>query len=187
MQDTPADLKTESSSRITRWPLVLALILLVTACNTSDGGTATEASTSESLASDAMLDVIETYLTSWETKDEAALRASVTDDFVIHEYIYRAGTGRRSVLVEGDADEIVERGFDHDWHNEIVGDSVVLRAGLTGDLDVSGEGPWIVRHREVWQQASENQDGIATYTLVNHGGTLKIARHSWAGFNWYSL
>ena len=166
---------------------LVLLLLLVSACATSNEDTATEANTSESLASDAMLEVIETYLTSWETKDEAALRASVTDDFVIHEYIYRAGTGRQYVNVEGDADEIVERGFDHDWHNEIVGDSVLLRAGLVGDSDVSGDGPWIVRHREVWQQASEHQDGIATYTLVNQGGTLKIARHSWAGFTWYSL
>jgi hypothetical protein len=171
------------------------LLLMVSACAISDADPATEASSTstnsansnESLASDAMLDVIETYLTSWETKDETALRASVTDDFVLHEYIYRAGTGRRSLFVEDDADGIVEIGFDHDWHNEILGDSVVLRAGLVGDSGVSGDGPWIVRHREVWQQASEHQDGIATYTLVNEGGTLKIARHSFAGFNWYSL
>lgn len=174
---------------------VAILLLAVSACATSGEDPAIAASSTstslagsnESLASDAMLDVIESYLASWETKDEAALRASVTDDFVLHEYIYRAGTGRRSLFVEDDADGIVEIGFDHDWHNEILGDSVVLRAGLVGDSVASGDGPWIIRHRELWQQGSEHQDGIATYTLVNEGGTLKIARHSFAGFNWYSL
>jgi hypothetical protein len=70
----------------------------------------------------------------------------------------------------------VSQGFSYDWQNEIVGDSVV-----------SGNGPWTVRHRELWQQAAQGLDGIATYTLVDEGGTLKIARHSWAGLNWYGF
>jgi hypothetical protein len=117
--------------------------------------------------------LIEAYLASWETKDEQALRASVTDDFVIHEYIYSAGTGGLYEIIDDDADGIVSEGFGYDWENEIIGDSVV-----------SGNGPWLVRHRQSWQEQANRYDGIATYDVVDDDGTLKIARHSWAGFIW---
>ena len=82
------------------------------------------------------------------------------------------------MLVNDDADKTGYYWDAHpvDYQTEIVGEPVV-----------TGNGPWTVRHRELWQQRGESQDGIATYTVVDVDGTLKIARHSWAGFVWYEL
>ena len=96
MQDTAADRKRMSSSRMIRWPLVLGLIFLVAACSTTEDDAVSEASStstsaassSEPLAPDGMMDLIESYLASWEAKDEQALRASVADNFIVNEYIY---------------------------------------------------------------------------------------------------
>ena len=180
-------------ARPIRLVTVLAVLFLVAGCTSDDGApTTTEAAPTTTLAAttvaptttttepprpdrfDEIEDLIEVYLESWETKDEPALRAAVTDDFVINEYIYRAENGERFEFITDDSDGLVSEGFGYDWQNQIVGESVV-----------TGDGPWIVRHREQWQQLAERQDGIATYTVVDDDGTLKIARHSWAGFAWY--
>ncbi len=184
----------------TRFATLLLVVFLIAGCSGDDGAadepTAAAAATTESTTTTAAptttaattttttepagpdrLDeieaLIEAYLASWETEDEEALRASVTDDFVIHEYHYSAGTGDLREVIDDDADGIVRRGFDYAWENEII-----------GDLIVSGNGPWLVRFRESWQQQTSRHDGIATYDVVDDGGTLKIARHSWAGFHW---
>jgi hypothetical protein len=182
----------------------LAVLFLVVGCTSDDGAadeptaaaaaTTTEATTTTAAPTttaatttttmepagperfDEMEALIEAYLASWEPKDEAALRATVTDDFVIHEYIYRADTGTSYEVIDDDADGVVSKGFDYNWQNEIVGESVV-----------TGNGPWTVRHRELWQQGGNRLDGIATFTVVDVDGTLKIARHSWAGFVWSEL
>jgi hypothetical protein len=143
------------------------------ATTTTEATTTTTTVPSVPSASVGITVLIEDYLASWETKDEQALRASVTDDFVIHEYIYSAGTGDLREVIDDDADGIVRKGFDYAWENEIIGDSVV-----------SGNGPWLVRHRESWQLQANRYDGIAIYDVVDDGGTLKIARLSWAGFIW---
>ena len=151
----------------TRLVTLLLMLFLIAGCSSDDGAA------DEPARSDEIEALIEGYLASWETKDEQALRSSVTDDFVLHEYIYRAETGDLFVVIDDDADGIVNTGWGYDWENEIIGDSVV-----------SGNGPWLVRHRESWQQQATRYDGIATYDVVDDGGTLKIARHSWAGFYW---
>jgi len=166
------------------WPLVLGLIVLVAACSTGEGDAGSEATqTSIGAASaeeppppDGIVALIEGYLASGEAQDEAALRAAVADGFIIHEYIYSADTGKKSEIIDDDVEGLVSDGLPYNWQNEII-----------GDLVVSGEGPWTVRFRELWQQAAERLDGLATYTVVDDGGTLKIARHSWAGFNWYDF
>lgn len=112
-----------------------------------------------------MLLLCQTASASWAGYGRGKIVESYERSLGLHTY-----AGRSSL------DTIVSQGFSYDWQNEIVGDSVV-----------SGNGPWTVRHRELWQQAAQGLDGIATYTLVDEGGTLKIARHSWAGFNWYGF
>jgi hypothetical protein len=161
--------------RTAPWLLSLVLILIVGACSTSeDDADAGASSVSTTPPPDGLFELLDDYLVSWETKDEAALRATVTDDFVIREYIYWADTGTSVEVIDDDADGVVSKGFDYNWQNEIVGESVV-----------TGNGPWTVRHRELWQQKGERLDGIATFTVVDVDGTLKIARHTWTGFMWY--
>jgi hypothetical protein len=161
--------------RIVSWLLSLVLILIVGACSTSEDDADAGASSASTMPPpDGLSELIDDYLVSWETKDEPALRAAVTDDFVVHEYFYMADTGKRYEVIDDDADGIVSEGWEYDWQNAIVGESVV-----------TGNGPWTVRHRELWQQAGERFDGIATFTVVDVDGTLMIARHSWAGFTWW--
>jgi hypothetical protein len=153
---------------------VMVMVLVVGGCSASEDNVDGDASSATTTpAPDGIHELIDDYLASWETKDEPALRATVADGFVINEYIYLADTGKSYETINGDADDIVSKGWNYDWQNDIV-----------GDLVVSGDGLWTVRFRELWQEGSAHLDGIATYTVVDEGGTLKIARHSWAGFRW---
>ena len=170
----------------TRLVTLLAVLFLAAGC-TSDDGATTESTTTTAAPStttaptttmteparpdrfDEIEALINTYLDSWETKDEAALRASVTDSLIVNEYWYTL----KGTLVEeinAVADDIVEFGFGYDWQNEIVGEPTVV-----------GDGPWIVTYRELWQEQSEHLDGIATYVVIIEDGELKIANHNWAG------
>ena len=97
-----ASVEGDPMSRLDRtvWPLVLGLIFVVGACSASEDGGVSETSsesTSATTASDPpspeIVALIEDYLASWEDQDEAALRASVSDGFVINEYIYSAERG----------------------------------------------------------------------------------------------
>ena len=144
--------------------VLLAVLFLIAGCS-SDDGAADEPNRFDEI--DAL---IEAYLASWETKDEEALRASVADTFVINEYVYRPG-GTLSYSVNDDADGVVAIGFGYDWQNETVGESLV-----------TGDGPWTVARRELWQEQANQYDGIATYVVIDDGETLKIANHYWAGF-----
>ena len=77
--------------------------------------------------------VIEDYLAALESRDEQAIRAAMTDDFVINEYIY-SGVGTDVNLTEhvaGDVDGIIDMGFRYEWQNELLGDPLL-----------AGENPW---------------------------------------------
>lgn len=178
-----------------RLSTLLLVLFLIAGCSSGDGAadepTAAAAATTESTTTTAAptttttttteptepnrLDeieaLIEAYLASWETKDEQALRALVADNFIVNEDIYSPQLFREQV--RSDADELVRVGFDHDyWQNEIVGEPVV-----------TGDGPWTVAYRELWQQPNPYLlDGIATYVvIVDDDGALKILNHTWVG------
>ena len=196
-------------ARPTRLVTVLAVLFLVGGCTSGDGATdeptAAAAATTESTTTtaapastavatttttapagpdrfDEIEALIEAYLASWETKDEAALRASVTDRFVSNQYIYHTST--HVTHINDDADEAVGIGFGHDyWQNEIVGEKLVT---FDGTPQRSTEFPWVrytwtVAFREIWEQDGNQRDGIATYVVVDDDGTLKIDNHNWAG------
>ena len=126
--------------------------------------------------------LIEDYLTAWENHDEQAIRAVVTDDYVLNEYLYIAGTDladpekvKLSYHVADDIDGVVHVGFTYDWQNELVGEPIV-----------AGDGPWLVSYQENWfEGGTEHLDGIATYVVFDDGGTLKIANHYWTGQVWF--
>jgi hypothetical protein len=155
-------------SRPIRLVTLLLMLFLIAGCSSDDGAD------NEPARSDEIEVLIEGYLASWEAKDEQALRASVTDGFIINEYHYSLKGGLVEV-VNDDADGIVSVGFAWDWQNEIVGEAIW-----------EGDGPWIVAYREHWEQKGTQYDGIATYVvIVDDDGTLKIANHHWAGIDWF--
>jgi hypothetical protein len=122
--------------------------------------------------------LIEDYLTAWENHDEQAIRAVVTNEYVLNEYLYIAGTDladpekvKLSYHVADDIDGVVRVGFTYDWQNELVGEPIV-----------SGDGPWLVSYQENWfEGGTSHLDGMATYVVVDDSGTLKIANHYWTG------
>jgi hypothetical protein len=184
----------------TRFATLLLVVFLIAGCSGDDGaadeptGTAAASATTESTTTtaaptttaattttttepagpdrfDEIEALIEAYLASWETKDEEALRASVADNFIVNEDIY--SLQGRLEHIRDDADGVVSVGFDHDyWQTEIVGEPVV-----------TGDGPWTVAYRELWQQSNPYLlDGIATYVvIVDDDGALKILNHTWVG------
>jgi hypothetical protein len=180
--------------------MLLAVLFLIAGCSSDDGAagepTAAAAATTESTTTtaaptttaattttttteptgpnrfDEIEALIEGYLASWETKDEEALRASVADTFVLNEYVYSI-SGELRHTVNDDADGVAEVGFGYSWQNETVGESLV-----------TGDGPWTVAHRELWQEQANQYDGIATYVVIDDGETLKITNHHWAGISW---
>jgi hypothetical protein len=148
--------------------MLLAVLFVVAGCSSDDGAA------NEPARSDEIEALIGGYLASWEAKDEQALRASVTDDFIINEYQFNP-KGSLVEAIHDNADGIVKEGFAFDWQNEIVGEAIW-----------EGDGPWIVAYREHWEQKGTQYDGIATYAvIVDDDGTLKIANHHWAGIDWF--
>jgi hypothetical protein len=124
--------------------------------------------------------VLDDYLRAWEEKDEAAIRAVTTEDFVLTEHIYWEFEEDGIPLVvlhervSDDIDGVVTTGFRYAWENEQVGRPVI-----------SGDGPWTVSVEENWIQRTSHYSGTATYVVVEEDGNLKIANHSWSGMITY--
>jgi hypothetical protein len=90
--------------------------------------------------------LLDDYLNAWEEKDEAAIRAATTEDFVINEYIYQALDASRRV---GDEPPVGAQSRDAGLdpplalvveddrrlgivHDAVVGDDAVRNVGIRG-------------------------------------------------------
>ncbi len=123
--------------------------------------------------------LLDDYLLAWENQDASALRATVTEDYLLNEYIYEVGEDGVSMVerVEDDVRGVITLGFLFEWQTEQVGEAIV-----------TGDGPWFVSVGENWVTPKgwffTRYDGMASYVIVDDGGTLKIANHSWAGLRY---
>ena len=50
---------------------------------------------------------------------------------------------------------------------------------------MTGDWPWTVADRELWQREAVRYDGIATHVVIDDCGALKIANHHWASITWF--
>jgi hypothetical protein len=170
---------------VRRYLVLVVVLLVVSACGSSDSGsTSTEAAPSTSAPAGGeempveIEQLLDDYLRAWEEKDEAAIRAATTNDFVITEYIYEESDVAGTTAVElyehisDDIDGVVRQGFRYDWENEQVGQALV-----------TGDGPWVVSVEENWIYYNRHYDGTANYVIVEEDGSLKIANHYWSGFS----
>ncbi len=150
--------------------IVLAVALAALAIRTTDKQETTS-------RGDEIEQLLDDYLTAWETQDEAALRSATTDGYVLNEYAYTfedvAGF-RLNYHVNDNVVGVINEGFGYNWSTEHVGDSMV-----------TGEGPWFVSIEETWQERSYIYEGQANYTIVEVDGVLRIANHYWAGLRFY--
>ena len=69
-----------------------------------------------------------------------------------------------------DIDGVVAEGFDYGWTNE-----------RSGEVLITGSGPWFVSFNETWFEGNATYEGAANYLVVDDAGTLRIANHYWSG------
>lgn len=122
---------------------------------------------------DEIEQLLDDYLTAWEARDEPAIRAATTENFVLNEYAYTDDPTfgfRQSYVVNDNIDGVVSEGFGYNFTVEHVGDPIV-----------TGEGPWFVSVEEIWEESNSHYEGQANYTIIEVDGVFKIANHYWAG------
>lgn len=145
---------------------VLAVVALVLAAvvvyDLASGDSATESDVPAEVQ-----EALDAYYAGWEMQDADAIRAVITDDFALEEYIYR--TDGSFGLVTRDADNIDRRLNEYTVEN-------------FGTPITDGEGPWYVSVGENWVGEYNRSGGVASYVIVEQeDGTLRIARHFWTG------
>ena len=112
--------------------------------------------TSEALPADVE-QVLDEYIGAWEAADTNAFLASVTDDYMITEYIY-AETGDSAdplmfsfKVFDDDPAITAEMGVKNADYTVARGEAFVVR----------GEGPWIVSFEETWTSGPNTMPGVA--------------------------
>lgn len=121
--------------------------------------------------------VFSDYLTAVEEEDDVAFRAIATGDFVFLEYTYTRGADRQ---------DLEKASFDYTVTLDIEGFAAAVRRGgwqinHSGEPIIRGDGPWFVSVEESWVRGSNHYDGVASYIIVDEGGSPKIANHYWTG------
>ena len=164
--------------------IVLAILLLALGAwviydaNTSDSADAGSAAGTAAGTMPAEVEAaIDSYIAAWENPSGDAFLASVTEDFVINEYIYfeyTDGVRLQDIQSYDDPEYVAQSAFDpaFPW---IVG---------RGDMiAITGTGPWYVSFPETWQVESNVLEGIATYMLIDVDGAVKVKNHYWVGIS----
>ena len=115
--------------------------------------------------------LVDGYLATWNSHDGGAFLDLVTADYVLH---MTSG----SVSITQQAEEAYEmlKGLERrDWSETVIGEPIM-----------TGYGPWfvsLVEHFTGSGYGPEGADGVSTFTIVDDGGTLKVARHTYVGNN----
>ena len=115
--------------------------------------------------------LLDDYLGAWNNYDEEAFQEQITSSYVLH----MVGG---PVTITRQAEEASEmlRPLEADgWREEVIGEPIM-----------TGDGPWyvsVVEHFTSTGYGPDGADGVSTFTIVEDGGTLKVARHSYVGNN----
>ncbi len=167
------------NSRGNRFLITLVVVLVVIAGGLGGWVLYDQTRESTTAMSDEIAQVIDDYLNAIMARDEAAFREVVTEDYLLSEHVFITGPDG-TVLddnVSGAAMHVVRLTFTFEWEVEQPGEALV-----------TGENPWMVSVRENWVKPrgflTDHRDGIATYVIVDEGGTLKIADHYWSGIRY---
>lgn len=114
--------------------------------------------------------VIDDVTTAWVTADEDLFRSIATEEFFYNEDFYSAGQVTPDFTASGPLFSMANAIDGSTWEVE-----------RFGDMIVAGDGPWVVTVGEVWFDYANRWDGVATYLLVDEGGTLKVDKYDWVG------
>ena len=121
-------------------------------------------STPATAPSDDVTQVWDDYLDAWSTYDGDAFLQVTTDDFT-----FVTETETTSVDVQA---ANIDRLGAYDWQVTPIGDRVM-----------AGDGPWFVSQvqRVEFNTLPEPVEGVSVLTIVDDGGELRVANHTFFG------
>jgi hypothetical protein len=154
--------------------LVVFLLASSGACSSSDS-----IGVSETKASVEIDQLFENYIDAYNAYDLDAIRDLITDDYMIYETPWDLAAINNPVSSTYEAERFLE------WV-ELYFPSIENRYERLGDPIMTGNDPWLVS--QVISISSNDPaypngvKGISILTVVNEGGTLKVARDIFVGF-----
>jgi len=148
---------------------------VVAACASTD---APETSVPETAVYAKIDQLIDDYFAAYNAYDADAVRALITDEYVLNEGgkdpVYSVSTPLRNVY---GAAQMLAYVKGSNKRKE-------LQFETLGEPVIAGNGPWLAA--QVILATSINYpngvDGISTFSIVDEGGTLKVARDVFVGF-----
>lgn len=122
-------------------------------------------------------EVIADFEYSIVTNDAATMEAVLTEDFFSSEYYFAQGADSMYLDESKDrANFIDDTTYAPGWRLETMDDSIVV-----------GDGPWYVSVHQAWIiEDLARWEGLATYTVVDQGGTKKIAHYQFVATTTYN-
>jgi hypothetical protein len=130
-----------------------------------------QTSSSQTAVNEEIQALLDDYLATWNNQDGEAFLELVTDSYTLH----MAG-GEVSISQQAEEARLTLEDLEgRDWREVVIGEPIM-----------TGRGPWfvsLVEHFTAPGYGPEGADGISTFTIVDDGGTLKVARHAYVGNN----
>ncbi len=110
--------------------------------------------------------VIADFEDSLLTNDAATMEAVLTEDFFSSQYFFAQGADNMYSDASTDrTDFIRDTTIETGWQLETMDESILV-----------GDGPWYVSVHQAWSfRDLARWEGLTTYTVVDQGGTKKIA------------
>ena len=116
-------------------------------------------------------ELLDDYIAAWNSYDGEAFLELLTDDYVLD----MVGASAAATQPASDASELVNSLDAFEWSVAVIGERIM-----------AGDGPWYVSEVEHFagpDYGPAGADGVSTLTIVDDGGTLKVARHAYVGNN----
>ena len=169
------DAEFEREHRRNRGLIITVIILAIVALGLG-AALIYQTTTSEALPAEVE-QALDNYIGAWEAADTDAFLASVTDDYMITEYIY---------IESGDSADPLKFSFKiYDDDPAITAEMGVAGADYTVERGeafvVMGDGPWFVSFEETWTAGPNTMPGVATYLVELVDGVPLVSNHSWTG------
>jgi hypothetical protein len=121
-------------------------------------------STSDTAVSDDVAQVWDDYSEAWSNYDGDAFLELTTDDYT---FVTEDGTNSAASQAT-----VINRLGSYDWNVTMIGEPVM-----------AGDGPWYVAqvNRVDDNTMTEPVEGISVLTIVDDGGVLRVANHTFFG------
>lgn len=144
--------------------IIIAIVLVAAGAGVGAWVVNDRMSTNTSVIND-VAQLLDDYSAAWNDWDGEAFLTLVTD-----EATFRTAAGTTGAHEQAD---LIDSFGSSNWHIDRVGEPVI-----------SGDGPWYVAqpvHLSASTYPAAGYDGIATFTIVDVDGMLRVADHAYTG------